>query len=136
MYGRPPTLDDFIVPDPKHMGVRTQSKTTKDHARDARRAGVENKGSHAFRRGFISGARSGGARTEVMEQITHNAAGKIVDLYTTWEWPTLCEVMRCLPSAEGGFGTFLGTSSVPNTVHPANDGMKVVEAVGIEHAAS
>lgn len=34
VYGRAPTENDFIVPDPKHMGVRTQSKATKDHARD------------------------------------------------------------------------------------------------------
>ena len=52
--------------------------------------------------------------------------------HTTWQWPTLCEVVERLPSADEHFGTFLGTSEAPSTLHPANDDAKVVEAVGIE----
>ena len=65
--------------------------------------GIAHKGTHGFRR------------------------GEIVDLYTTWQWPTLCEVIGCLPAVDE-----LGTSDAPSTLHPANDAVKVVEAVGTE----
>jgi hypothetical protein len=68
--------------------------------------GIAHKGTHGFRR------------------------GEIVDLYTTWQWPTLCEVIGCLPAVDE-----LGTSDAPSTLHPANDAVKVVEAVGIEQPA-
>jgi hypothetical protein len=38
--------------------------------------------------------------------------------------------MDCLPSHDT-----LGTSEAPSTLHLANDGTEVVEAVGIEHPA-
>ena len=56
---------------------------------------------------------------------------EIVDLYTTWQRPTLCEVIGCIPSPDECFGTFLGTTKAPSTLHPANDWAKGVEAVGI-----
>jgi hypothetical protein len=34
---------------------------------------------------MISAARSSGARGDVLEQITHNARGAIIDVYTAWE---------------------------------------------------
>ena len=96
VYGRPPGPDDFIVPDPRNMAARTQSQATKAHKRDAELIGVPNKGSHALRRFMISAARSSGARSDVLEQITHNARGAIIDVYTAWEWPALCEAVSCL----------------------------------------
>ncbi len=45
---------------------------------------------------MISAARSSGARSDVLEQITHNARGAIIDVYTAWEWPALCEAVSCL----------------------------------------
>ena len=96
VYGRPPGPDDFIVPDPRNMAARTQSQATKAHKRDAELIGVPNKGSHALRRFMISAARSSGARRDVLEQITHNAHGAIIDVYRSWEWPALCEVVSCL----------------------------------------
>ena len=96
VYGRPPGPDDFIVPDPRNMAARTQSQATKAHKRDAELIGVPNKGSHALRRFLISAARSSGARSDVLEQITHNARGAIIDVYTSWEWPALCEAVSCL----------------------------------------
>ena len=85
VYGRSPRSEDFIVPDPRNLGARNQSQATKAHKRDAERIGVPNKGSHALRRFMISAARSGGARGDVLEQITHNARGAIIDVYTAWE---------------------------------------------------
>jgi integrase len=96
VYGRPPGPDDFIVPDPRNMAARTQSQATKAHKRDAELIGVRNKGSHALRRFMISAARSSGACRDVLEQITHNARGAIIDIYTSWEWPALCEAVSCL----------------------------------------
>jgi len=96
VYGRPPGPDDFIVPDRRNMAARTQSQATKAHKRDAELIGVPNKGSHALRRFMISAARSSGARSDVLEQITHNARGAIIDVYTAWEWPALCEAVSCL----------------------------------------
>ena len=31
------------------------------------------------------------ARTEVVELMTHNAKGEVIDAYTSWEWSTLCD---------------------------------------------
>jgi integrase len=96
VYGRSPGPDDFIVPDPRKMGARTQSQATKAHKRDAELIGVPNKGSHALRRFMISAARSSGARRDVLEQITHNARGAIIDVYTAWEWPARCAAVSWL----------------------------------------
>ena len=98
VYGRPPTNQDFIVPDPRTMGARTESQVTKAHRRNAELLGiyVPSRGTHGLRRFFISHARGGGARKDVLERITHNATGDIVDAYTSFEWEPLCEAMLCL----------------------------------------
>ncbi|MEM9728175.1 MAG: site-specific integrase, partial [Myxococcota bacterium] len=97
-YGRAPNQRDFIVPSRshRHLGPMTQSQITKAHRRDAARAGVPNKGTHALRRFMISAARSGGAQKDVLERITHNARGDIIDIYTTLEWSTLCAAIRAI----------------------------------------
>jgi hypothetical protein len=51
---------------------------------------------HSTRHTFITLARRGGARAEVIERITHNAAGSIVDQYTHWDWAPLCEAVLFL----------------------------------------
>ena len=28
--------------------------------------------------------------------VAHNARGAIIDIYTSWEWPALCEAVSCL----------------------------------------
>ena len=33
---------------------------------------------------------------QLLERITHNARGGIIDVYTAWEWPALCEAVTCL----------------------------------------
>ena len=96
VYGRAPRPDDFIVPDPRNMAARTQSQVTKAHKRDAELIGVPNKGSHGLRRFMISATRSSGACSDVLEKIKHNARGAIIDVYTAWEWPALCEAVSCL----------------------------------------
>ncbi len=63
-------------------------------ARACREAGVESQTLHATRHTFITLARRGGARTEVVEQITHNSSGTIVDHYTHWE--PLCQAVLAI----------------------------------------
>jgi hypothetical protein len=92
VHGRPPSGDDFIVPDPATMGARTQNKAGKDHRADAELLGIYIPGrlTHGLRRWFISTCRNASARTEVVELMTHNAKGEVIDAYTSWEWSTLC----------------------------------------------
>jgi hypothetical protein len=40
--------------------------------------------------------RRGGARKDVLEKVTHNAQGDVVDAYTHWDWTPLCEAVLCL----------------------------------------
>jgi hypothetical protein len=74
------------------MGARTQNKAGKDHRADAEVLGIYIPGrlTHGLRRWFISTCRNASARTEVVELMTHNAKGEVIDAYTSWEWSTLC----------------------------------------------
>ena len=60
--------------------------------------GIPNKGMHGLRRFFVTYTRAGGARPDVLERITHNAKGTILDTYTDAEglWSALCEAVQCL----------------------------------------
>jgi|HubBroStandDraft_1064217.scaffolds.fasta_scaffold05658_5 integrase len=97
VHGRKPERDDFIVPrrragKPNH----TRSSGSKLWLRACAGAGVTNVSLHSTRHTFITLARRGGARTEVVERITHNATGSIVDQYTHWDWTPLCEAVLAL----------------------------------------
>jgi hypothetical protein len=97
VHGRKPERDDFIVPrrragKPNH----TRSSGSKLWVRACARAGVTNLSLHSTRHTFITLARRGGARTEVVERITHNATGSIVDQYTHWDWAPLCDAVLAL----------------------------------------
>lgn len=91
-FQRKPTLDDFIVPHRK-LGVHTKSSAYKAFQRALAKVGVENRTLHATRNTFISVARSNGARTEVVESVTHNSGGDVIEDYTTWEWLTVCQAV-------------------------------------------
>ncbi|HEU4731735.1 MAG TPA: site-specific integrase [Kofleriaceae bacterium] len=94
VFGRSPRPDDFIVPHRDDV-PHTKSSAYKMWLRSCELAGVTNRSLHSTRHSFITHARRGGARREIVEQITHNAAGTIVDRYTHWEWEPLCEAMLC-----------------------------------------
>jgi hypothetical protein len=51
---------------------------------------------HSFRRSLITFARTDGARTELLERITHNAAGTMIDCYTYFEWDVICDAISAL----------------------------------------
>lgn len=96
VYCRKPTPDDFIVPQ-RDGTNRTKSTIYKTWTRHScPRAGVRNRSVHSTRHTFITLARRGGARKEgVLERVTHNAKGDIVDRYTHWDWAPLCEAVLC-----------------------------------------
>jgi len=45
---------------------------------------------------MITLARTDGARVDVLERITHNAAGAMIDTYTYFEWDDLCDAVSCI----------------------------------------
>ena len=98
VYRRPPTAEDFIVPqvvDPD--AAHTKSSAYKAWRRACDATGVTNRSLHSTRHTFISLARRGGARKDVLERVTHNAAGgDVVDGYTTWDWAPLCEAVSAV----------------------------------------
>lgn len=124
VYCRKPREDDFIVPRRSHGGrePHTKSSAYKGWRKSCDEALVVNKTLHATRNTFISLARRGGARKDVVERVTHNASGDIVDAYTTWDWIPLCEAVASL------------TVDVPLTPIGLLR-KKVVEAPGIEAGA-
>lgn len=122
--GARPTPDDFIVPNVSARatlaGNHTRSSYYKAFIRYAEAAGVRPRSLHATRHSFVTHCRRAGARADVVERVTHNAAGSIVDRYTHWEWEPLCEAISLLdldarreatPTPQIGGGTgggFLG----------------------------
>jgi integrase len=129
---RPPTLDDFIIPRRQHGKVAHLVHHTKktggtlwERACDA--AGVKNLSLHSSRHTFITLARRGGARVEVVERITHNAAGTIVDHYTHWDWEPLCQAVLAIQLPEP-----VAKKCCHSRREPGFRREKWVEALGIE----
>lgn len=101
---RHPTKDDFVIardPDrrwkrplhgdkPHHSAQSLGAKGMKPHAKWL---GIDSsdRDFHSFRRSMITLARTDGARAEIIERITHNAAGAMIDGYTYFGWEILCE---------------------------------------------
>lgn len=94
-YGRPPSHDDLIVPS-RTGKCRVSGTTHQNLQRDCRALGIPGRRTHDTRHTFISLARRDGARKEIIERITHNSRGDIVDRYTTFDWEPLCEAVACL----------------------------------------
>lgn len=89
---RKPTLDDFIIP-AMGGGCLARSAAYKGFRRALARAQVANRSLHSTRHTFITVARAGTLRHDLVELITHNAKGKTLDAYTHAEWEQLCEVI-------------------------------------------
>lgn len=90
VYRREPMPNDLIAPDVDTLGPRTKNQAIKALYRDCDRIGMERLGTHSGRRWFITYARADGARVELLERVTHNAAGAMIDRYTYFGWPELC----------------------------------------------
>lgn len=107
VHCRPPTLDDFIVP-VRAFGLdgrrypwakgrnHSRSSAYKLFRRVLAKVGIPAHSLHATRHTFITFARRGGARKDVLEKITHNAEGEMIDIYTHVDYDPLCEAMSCL----------------------------------------
>jgi integrase len=96
VYCRKPTPVDFIVPR-RSDSARCHSKSSAYEMFQAAlaRLGIENQTVHATRNTFITLCRRAGARSDVLEQVTHNAAGKVIDIYTDFDWQPLCDAVAC-----------------------------------------
>jgi integrase len=100
---RKPTPTDHIVPPrASHMnryGDRdhhTKSSAYKMWIALCKAVGVTNKSLHSTRHSMITWARRGGADPDVLQKITHNAKGTILDQYTHVAWEPLCNAVSCL----------------------------------------
>ena len=100
VHARKPTLADFIVPQ-RNGESHTRSSAYKAFVRDCKKVGIEPRTLHATRHTFITFCRRGGARKDVLEKITHNAKGDIVDAYTHFDWDPLCQQVMCFWKAPG-----------------------------------
>jgi integrase len=97
-FGRPPQPHDFIVPSRRGPDkCRTVRRSlTNLVERDCPAAGVSPLTFHRFRDTFLSLCRRSGARKDIIERVTHNSKGDIVDGYTMIDWAPLCEAVLCL----------------------------------------
>jgi len=96
MMGRQPEPEDLVVPSRRGQH-RNVSHMHRRFQQDLARLGLRARRQHDLRRSFISVARDAGARKEVLEIMTHNAHGDVVDAYTTFSYATMCEQIEKLP---------------------------------------
>ena len=101
LLGRPPRADDLVVPSPGSRrtaagAMRPYTSVRVAWLEDLQRLGMRQRRQHDMRRTFTSLARAAGARADVIDAVTHDRRGSIVDVYTTWPWETLCEAVSAL----------------------------------------
>ena len=128
-----PSPDDFVVPRCPQSDRRPHAKRTAWHSDQslgakaiqahAARVGVDPTGRdfHSLRRGMITLARTDGARVEILERITHNSAGAMIDAYTYFGWEDVCAaVCACESRSAGALGCCLFGGRV--VTHPVTRG--------------
>lgn len=95
---RHPRPEDLVVPREDGTVHSKESLGAKAVHRHAKVAGVSSAGRdfHSFRRSMITLCRTDGARPDVLERVTHNAANEQIDGYTYFGWQPLCEAVSCL----------------------------------------
>jgi integrase len=102
--GRASRPDDFVVTSASYrarVAHHTKSTIGKRMTADMALLGIEqregeHRSFHSLRRTFITLARQDGARRDILERITHNAKGDMIDRYTFFGWDALCEQVTCL----------------------------------------
>ncbi len=143
VFGRDPKPDDFVAPnDSKRSRLKcfTECAWRRQFEHVCADASVQRSPGQAFhslRRFFITHVRADGAARDVVERITHNARGSMVDRYTHWEWETLCKAvgylqLRPAPSS-GAPGHDAFHDASPET--PGKQG-RMMEAAGVEPASA
>ncbi len=94
-FGRAPRPDDLIVPT-RNMTERQSPESQNAFLLDLATLGLRPRHGHDLRRTFITLAQVDGARRDLLETITHGPRGDIINVYTTFPWPALCEEVRKL----------------------------------------
>ncbi len=112
---REPRPEDFIVPS-RTWKCRISGTSHKGLQDDCKAIAIPGRRVHDTRHTFISLARRDGARKDVLERITHNAVGDIVDRYTTFDWAPLCDAVASLrlslvPAAQSDSASLSGAST-------------------------
>ncbi len=90
LFGRAPRHDDLIIPSREGEHRSRHHSLHKFHD-DLALLGFRARRQHDSRRTFISLARTDGARSDILESITHGPRGDIMNVYTTLPWHLLCE---------------------------------------------
>jgi integrase len=100
IYGRAPTADDYVVPTRRRgkraMNYRKPGASLDAHTRDCENVGIVARREHDMRHTFVSLARGDGARVDMLEKVTHNAKGKMIDHYTHLEFEAKCQAVASL----------------------------------------
>jgi integrase len=121
VFGRTPTEDDLIVPlpasprvkgrpNPRIGGMRNKSDSFKRLRADLVLLELRHRRGHDLRRTMISLARMDGARRDLLEVCTHNPRNGTIDLYTSYDWASLCaEVSKLKVTRETRGQLILGT---------------------------
>jgi integrase len=97
--GRKPTPDDYIVPELDGFGVWNCYGHHTSYWAFVKACGavkVRYRTVHSCRHTFVTLCRRGGARADVLERVSHNASGKMIDRYTHFDWEPLCEAVLCM----------------------------------------
>ncbi len=92
---RTPQPTDPIVPALDGTPM-TKSSAYKGWRRACKAAGVTNRTVHSTRHTFITLTRRGGADISIVERITHNPKGTIIDVYNHRDWADFCAAVLCL----------------------------------------
>lgn len=118
MYGRAPTVDDFIVPtlnfatvdpgdagkvfkvDLELLGLRVDAGESRD------------RGGHDLRAWFISQAQNDGANRDILALATHTKKKDVMSGYTRLKWPAICEEVRKLTISLGDQPLYLAPELV------------------------
>jgi len=113
LVGRPPRPDDFVVPgvmvspgrnrivsvrlDARgEVMMRDRHRVRKDWLPDLDMLGFRHRRLQDTRRTFITMAREAGADDRVLKRITHTPPESMLDIYSTFSWPTMCKAVMVI----------------------------------------
>jgi integrase len=94
-FGRAPTPEDFIVPEPSNQwrrrGQHRNGKTSYRRLQDALvLLGFRRRRQHDARRTLVSLGRADGCDRDILRACTHGDRREQLDDYTTWPWDAKC----------------------------------------------
>lgn len=96
LLGRMPGHEDPLIPSRKDGRERDHFSVSRRRVHDLARLGLRPRRLHDTRRTFVTQARAGGARPDVLRVLTHTSSRDMMDIYTSLPWATLCDAVMCL----------------------------------------